>query len=606
MSTPQNELLQWWQQRTDLEKSYLLVNFEVYPDAHSGEDFTFAVRAKLRSLSSKETAAPTIEQLENIVNMQHLYLSNRDKGSIGDLLDNLDLGLNEGGNLDLDLENFDLDLTQDTAESAHIGVDMELDLGEEEEAENAGEELDLSLTSIAWIGRFAGLRVLHLTSQPQLRNFEGLQHCKDLEELYAEDSPIEDINALQNLSKLRVLCLNCLQVAALELRNSSSLETLVLGGATGLQSLRLPNVACLSHLDCEDCEQLKELHLGADLGQLRYLNLRSCNVSSLDFLAHCTALEELYLSFNRELSDLSALPMGKLKHLYAQGLSALSDWSFLAKGTSIQTAELSFSQIGDASVLGGHADLEILYAEDCGLESLNVSHFSKLSTLNCAGNALTRIEGLEKCTALKEFCCSRNQINTLAGIAGCVALQTIDCDVNQLREIDELAALEGLESLNCSMNALERLPKFAALSPLSDLRCANNQIKSLQPLAALQHLWELDCGGNPLQNLQGLPLAALTGLFCVETGLTSLEGLENAPLLEHLNCNNNNISSLAALAGCAKLSDIDFAYNQVESLQPLFGLAQLSRISYRSNPLTDEELARFAEHLPACEREGWE
>lgn len=569
MSTfTREELLNWWAERTDLEKSYLWVNFEALPDAHDGKNFLQQLRDCLKDLPK-----PTIAQLQTIAEMEELYLNATDSFDLDDL--SLDLGWDEEDELDLD----------------------------EETADDEQDDAPVLLSDLSWLAKMPNLRELYLNEQTEIQSLNALAACPNLCVIYANNSGVTQADALSKLPQLCELHLNNAPLQTLRLAQSPDLHILSLSGCASLSELHIAAPLVLQELNIEGCEALTAVHFGTAPSELRNLNATDSALTVLPPLAACPQLEELYISNCREIADLSGLNMNNLRVLQAQAV-AVADWSLLAKGNSLRTLDLSFCPIGNAQHIYAHRDLEVLWLEDCGLTTLDATKFPKLTTLNCIGNQLTSLD-LSACTQLAEFSCSRNALTELRGLARCTQLRNLDCDENQLQELDGAAALPHLESINCGMNALTRLPAFADSVPLNSLRLTSNNVADLRPLARLQNLTELVCSSNPLKSLQGAPLAALEILECSEAGLTSLAGLEGAQALQYVNCSNNAISDLAPLATCPNLAHLDCATTNVSSLRPLFGLENFAHLSYRNSPITDEELATLAQHLPACEMEGW-
>lgn len=164
-----------------------------------------------------------------------------------------------------------------------------------------------------------------------------------------------------------------------------------------------------------------------------------------------------------------------------------------------------------------------------GITSLEgIGCFTRLTYLNCIGNALTSLP-LEQLSGLTSLLCNENQLTTL-----------------------DLSQVPNLQSLHCHDNRLTALD-VSPLTQLQELACGNNPFTSLdvsgnQSLAYLLYL------GGPLQTLTLSGNDGLLHLWCSYSQVSQLD-LVQAPNLEQLGIERSDFTYLD-LGGNEKLTDV--------------------------------------------------
>jgi hypothetical protein len=79
----------------------------------------------------------------------------------------------------------------------------------------------------------------------------------------------------------------------------------------------------------------------------------------------------------------------------------------------------------------------------------------------------------------------------------------------------------------------------------------------------------------------------LIELYAGNLGISSLQGLECAINLTHLDLNGNQISDLSPLSGLTNLRNLYLEYNQISKLSPLAGLTDLKRLNLSDNQISN-------------------
>ena len=158
--------------------------------------------------------------------------------------------------------------------------------------------------------------------------------------------------------------------------------------------------------------------------------------------------------------------------------------------------------------------------------SLSSAEIAVVEEIDCQGERMESLAGVEHFTALTYLDCDGNLLSSL-NVSRNVKLKTLICKNNNLTVLD-VSKNTALETLYCYSNQLTALD-LTHNSALQSLDCYDNQLKSL------------DVSKNP----------ALKELWCDSNLLTRLD-ISNNTMLCWLACNGNNISSLD-ISNCPSL-----------------------------------------------------
>ena len=124
--------------------------------------------------------------------------------------------------------------------------------------------------------------------------------------------------------------------------------------------------------------------------------------------------------------------------------------------------------------------------------------------------------------------CFGNNISSLRGLEFFTALEELNCPLNQLTELDVSKNLE-LERLDCGENQLTALD-VRQNTKLSYLDCSKNQLTALD-VSKNPELERLYCGENQLTELDVSQNTELAELSCYFNQLTTLDVSKNPDLL---------------------------------------------------------------------------
>lgn len=232
-----------------------------------------------------------------------------------------------------------------------------------------------------------------------------------------------------------------------------SLKTVSAKDCTALSSLVLPqsvtslniagtalnsyDIASLPNLVSLNVENLKNKWDFSSLKKLRSLNCIDTGITSLSLGS--TAIEELYVSDNR-IGSLAPAKFANLRVLYCQncGLTSLD----VSSNTKLVNLVCNSNKIGSINV-SKCTQLELLSCIDCGLSAADVTKNSKLQALYLSGNSLTSIN-LSKNTALVELELSSNNLGESIDISACQ--QLIYCNLQNNSRLKTIYVWKGFST----------------------------------------------------------------------------------------------------------------------------------------------------------------
>jgi Leucine-rich repeat (LRR) protein len=391
---------------------------------------------------------------------------------------------------------------------------------------------------------------------------------------------------------------------------------------TGLTTLNLSN----NSLETADLTAI------GGLTHLTTLNLASNKLTGVSALAGDTALTTLDVSGNN-ITDISALHSLALTSLDATGQSlettveaatesdlAIKDLDGLAPaftvpaGVTIDSGKVTaaagifsipFSS-GDPAVYSGtlqlnsHIDVEILYPAfaTCLATSLDLPastrvfsnlELATISTLNCPGQGLTKIDGAEYLTGLAFLNVSHNTISDLSPLAGLKYLTSVDLSENQISVLTPLAGKTSVQNLYLGGNQLTSISELSGLTAMYILDVSDNEVDTLTGVAPMTSMKSLKASGNNLTSLAPVKtLTRLTNIDVSDNQLTSVADLGSLPTyrLKTVSISGNQISSISTLSRFTALNQVYAARNKISDLTPLAGASSLLQVDFANNQIS--------------------
>ncbi len=221
------------------------------------------------------------------------------------------------------------------------------------------------------------------------------------------------------------------------------------------------------------------------------------------------------------------------------------------KGTTItiqgSSALTSLDCSGNALTkiqLSGAPNLESLDCSNNAMTSLALSGADNLEEIDCSGNQIKTLSLNSQTTPnIKRIFASNNEIASFR-VTGSVALEAIDLSDNSLSSLS-LTSFSDLSYLDCSNNKLRSLSINS--SALSALVCSGNNLTSVSfRSASLSDLRDVVVSNNSLSTLDLSDAEAIHGIYCANNELEkvslpmSLDG--DAPTLDAYDCSNNKLN----------------------------------------------------------------
>lgn len=86
-------------------------------------------------------------------------------------------------------------------------------------------------------------------------------------------------------------------------------------------------------------------------------------------------------------------------------------------------------------------------------------------------NRISKIEGLEALTQLKELYLSENRIQNIENLDSNVNLVVLDLSKNQIEHLDNLQKLQNLKELWFNNNQIKNMDELNKIEPMQTIQC---------------------------------------------------------------------------------------------------------------------------------------
>jgi len=182
---------------------------------------------------------------------------------------------------------------------------------------------------------------------------------------------------------------------------------------------------------------------------------------------------------------------------------------------------------------------------------------------------ISKIEGLQELTDLKELDLSKNRISS----------------------IDSLESLVNLEVLIMRDKNTTKYVSFLK-DPWDDVTYPKGEtihypeIKEIQGLESLVNLIRLDLSEKNITEIKGLEnLVNLEELILRDNKIRVIKGLDNLKKLQELDLKNNEIKTIKGLDNLKKLRKLDLRNNKIIKIQGLDSLSSLETLNLKGNKI---------------------
>ncbi len=152
-----------------------------------------------------------------------------------------------------------------------------------------------------------------------------------------------------------------------------------------------------------------------------------------------------------------------------------------------------------AEEMASSIDLEIFYAADCGLVSVDpLAKLAKLQLLDLSYNGVGDLSCLLPCKELKTVFVETADLKFLDFLKNSAGLEELFARYNSFEKVDVLKGLKKLRTLDLSASGLRTLPRLESTA-LVELQCECNELSNLDWLREHPSLERLACGRNNIQ-----------------------------------------------------------------------------------------------------------
>ena len=391
---------------------------------------------------------------------------------------------------------------------------------------------------------------------------------------------ISSITGIQYFTELKTLYANDNLLNMVDLTSNTKLENLY------MQDNRL------AELKLTGLTQLKTLNVSRNW----IINTDSGTGGCLPGLSTCYSLQTLYCNENSNLTTFDVSAMSALKTIDCRNNTSLTTMdcyhnrltTLYVNGNTALTQLRCYENPDLTKIIGLDECTAITYldCEDCAITDLSaVNSMTNIATLLARNNMLTSLTVYNKSnlsnlrvngnTTLTNLTCYRNALTTL-NVTGCTALKELRCYENaNLATITGLANCTAITYLDCEDCAITSLPGVNNMTNIATLLVRNNKLTTLS-MNYKTNLTRIRVSGNTL----------LTDLVCIE--MTNLETLDvtNCTALKSLECYRGGLESITGLGTCTALTLLDCSDSYINNLSGLANLTNLKTLYCESNRLT--------------------
>jgi|GEM_PF-1724422 Leucine-rich repeat (LRR) protein len=385
------------------------------------------------------------------------------------------------------------------------------------------------------------------------------------------------------------------RITSLDLSRNEALTTLVCDG-NQLKELDCSHnplmgwISCgeqrIASLNVSDCKELQTLFCASnalkslDVSQLPILTRLDCGYNSLSKL-DVSALAELTVlkcSYN-QLEVLDVSRNGRLSTLWCEG-NRLT-WLDVTHNPDLVDLRCDLVYIPDE----GFKDYLISEFDTNGDGEISLAEAWVITRIDVYTDDIYSLQGIESFLNLERLACGgrpeeddENGGLTELDLSHNTKLRTLDCRYNQITSLD-LSHNTGLSSLTCIGNEITSL-RLDYLPELMYLDCALNPLSGLD-ITHNTEIYFLHCQYTGLEELDLSRNVMLKELYCSDNELTELN-LANNPLLEFLECGWNEIEELD-ISNNVKLKRLVAGWNNLSTLDVSNNLS-LNYLDCRYNP----------------------
>lgn len=408
----------------------------------------------------------------------------------------------------------------------------------------------------------------------QLTDIAPITTIEGLEELKLIDHALQDTMPLEKLKNLKRLSIVGNKKFASD--TPVAFSTAFLAGLPQLESLDLSDNIGLN-LDQIPWESL---------GKLESLEVRSANLTSVDWAARIPSLKRLIVSKNAITSIAALAPLTSLEELDVSS-NAITDFSVISNLASLKILRANENPV-DERVCTEGAECSYSPSSDASFAELCRYGIQKRSEWSEWQNIQTLLWAAGEAHVLPDDAACQRAETTLQAKSD-LNLRSSSMPLSlYLSSVAALASFPNIESLDIYGNYVRDLSPLAKLPKLKRLIAKFNHISNLSPLGDMKSLVYADVSSNPVSTLDGLTSATLVELRAddiLQMRALTLGDLSGLTALETLDLPNRRLTDVAPLAVLSTLKYLNLNGNLIRSVAPLAALTGLEELTAYRNAL---------------------
>ncbi len=352
------------------------------------------------------------------------------------------------------------------------------------------------------LGKVIKIQKLDISGRTDIPSLEPIWIMVNLEELDCRSTPVDDLNPVRGLEKLRRINISKTHVVDLE---------------------PLEDLGMLEEIDVSQTS-IRAIHSLGELALLSAVNLNSTPVDELSGLENHWYLKQIFIENTgvRTLSPLYGIRSLELVHADGSFLddnevaefidnnpdcvvtyqtTVLKDWwnSLSPKWRQELKRHINLEGEPGSRDLHRMTFLDELSVEDSEFPDLvPVERLIRIESLKLVGTNTTNLAPLRFATSLKHLQLPKNPVSDLIPISSLPFLESLDIENTAVVDLSPLNEMRSLAVLKISGTKVKSLKGVENLIELRQLECYSTPIKNLKPLDRLKRLEVLKCYNTKL------------------------------------------------------------------------------------------------------------
>ncbi|MCL1919011.1 MAG: leucine-rich repeat domain-containing protein [Peptococcaceae bacterium] len=353
----------------------------------------------------------------------------------------------------------------------------------------------------------------------------------------------------------------------------------------------------LSNQDITDEALADMVKKGEIPKHITQLNLSSNNIRDITPLASLTNLEELWLTNNPNLSDITSLQeMTQLTILFLRG-TQVKDLTPLKSLNQLTVLYLSCTPIEDITPLASLTNMTTLSLMDTKISDITpLQALSKLTILYLIRTPVADVHSLASLTELTDLYLSSTEVRDIAPLCVLSKLTKLNLTMTPVTDLTPLTSLTELTSLEVTLpsdardliflQSLTKLTELCIATPIATTH--TSQSPDMTPLISLTGLTKLKLIKHNISDFTFLK--SLTGLKILDlsyTSITDAAPLQSLTELTELNLTKTGIRDITFLRHCPQLTSLTLEENIIKDFTPLTDLTALTKLELRDTRISD-------------------